>query len=188
MTDNHSYNQLTDEQLLHEYKQQKNQSLLAALYLRYAEMLYGVCMKYLKNQETAKDAVVDIYESLVKKLHVHEVSNFKSWLYVLAKNHCLMELRKHSNNTFASIDDFSFMQSDASLHLEEALTKEKKLLTLENCINQLQKEQQRSIQLFYLERKCYQEIAGLTGLEWNKVRSLIQNGKRNLKICMEKHG
>jgi RNA polymerase sigma-70 factor (ECF subfamily) len=40
--------------------------------------------------------------------------------------------------------------------------------------------------LFYLEQKCYKDIADLTGYDLNKVKSAIQNGKRNLKICMER--
>ena len=44
----------------------------------------------------------------------------------------------------------------------------------------------KTIRLFYLENKCHNEITEMTGMDWNRVRSLIQNGRRNLKNCMEK--
>ena len=141
---------LTDEVLLHEFKKTHDQQMLAQLYLRYTDLVYGVCLKYFKDAEAAKDAVMNIYQELLTKLQTHEVDNFKSWLYVLDKE---SELKK-----------------------------------LEFCIEHLPDEQKQSIQLFYLENKCYNEIVEQLGYEWNKVRSLVQNGRRNLKICMEKNG
>lgn len=175
----------SDEELLAAYQLHRQQDVLAELFMRYQGLLYGVCVKYLKDQDAAQDAVMSIYEELLRKLHQHEVANFKSWLYVLAKNHCLMELRKDKKMPTTEFQP-EFMQSADFSHLDNALQdKEEKLNSLENCIEQLNEEQKLSIKLFYLDGKCYNEIVEMTGLEWNKVRSLIQNGRRNLKICME---
>lgn len=175
----------TDEDLLATYKLHRQQEVLAELFMRYRDLTYGVCLKYLKDQDTAQDAVMNIYEELVKKLHQHEVANFKSWLYVLAKNHCLMELRRQKKMPTTEFQP-EFMQSGDYSHLDNALEeKEARLNSLEGCIEQLNEEQKLSIRLFYLENKCYNEIVEITGMDWNKVRSLIQNGRRNLKICME---
>jgi RNA polymerase sigma-70 factor (ECF subfamily) len=154
--------------------------------MRYADLVYGVCVKYLKDQDVAKDAVMNIYEVLTNKLLQHSPEYFKNWLYVLAKNWCLMQLRREKGKGFLELPD-SFMQIEDYSHLENVLAKEKHLNNLENCIEQLNVEQQQTIKLFFLEEKCYNEITEMTGLDWNKVRSLIQNGKRNLKICMDKH-
>lgn len=178
---------LTDEALLDEFKKDYDQRLLAQLYLRYTELVYGVCLKYLKDAETAKDAVMNIYQELLTKLQTHTVDNFKSWLYVVAKNHCLMQLRKEKKMITVEFTP-AVMQSEDFTHLDTVLEKEKELKKLEFCIEHLPDEQKQSIQLFYLENKCYNEIVEQTGYEWNKVRSLIQNGRRNLKICMEKNG
>ena len=178
---------LTDEELLSEFQKDFNQELLAQLYLRYTELVYGVCIKYLKHAETAKDAVMNIYQELQLKLQTHAVENFKSWLYVVAKNHCLMQLRKEKKMITVEFTP-AVMQSEDFSHLDSVLEKEKELKRLEYCIEHLPAEQKLSIQLFYLENKCYNEIAEATGNEWNKIRSLIQNGRRNLKICMEKNG
>jgi RNA polymerase sigma factor (sigma-70 family) len=177
--------QRPDEELLSAYKLHRQQEVLAELFMRYHDMLYGVCVKYLKDQDAAQDAVMNIYEELVKKLHNHEVENFRSWVYVLAKNHCLMDLRKQKKMPTTEFQP-EFMQSGDFSHLDTALEeKEERLNSLEGCIEQLNEEQKHSIKLFYLEQKCYNEIVEITGLDWNKVRSLIQNGRRNLKICME---
>ena len=177
----------SDQELVHLYQQDHQQEVLAQLYLRYSDLIYGTCVKYLKDQELAKDAVIDIYQEVMVKLKVHTVENFKSWLYVFAKNHCLMRLRKDKKMPTVEFDP-GFMQSQEFTHLDVVLEKEQQLNSLENCMEQLAEEQRNSVRLFYLENKCYNEIAEITGYEWNKVRSLIQNGKRNLKICMEKNG
>ena len=149
------------------------------------DLVFGICLKYLKDAEKSKDAVMDIYVELTSKLKMHEVENFKGWLHVLARNHCLMQLRSPRN---LKTSEFSteVMQSDQTTHLEnEVLEKEENFKKLESCIEKLPAEQLQSIRLFFLEKKCYNEIAVITGFEWSKVRSYIQNGKRNLKICIE---
>ncbi len=177
---------LTDPELVNLYRLKKQQHILAELYLRYSDLLYGTCVKYLGDQEKAKDAVMDIYQELIPKLLHHEVDNFKSWVYVLAKNHCLMYLRRNKKMQTSELNP-AFVQSEDFSHLEGLIAKENRLNRLHICIEQLQEEQKQSVRLFYLDNKCYNEITALTGLDWNKVRSLIQNGRRNLKICMEKN-
>jgi RNA polymerase sigma-70 factor (ECF subfamily) len=178
---------LSDEALFNAFKEHADQEMLAQLYVRYTDLVYGVCMKYLRDAEAAKDAVMNIYQELFEKLHTHEVENFKSWLYVVAKNYCLMQLRKEKKMVTIEFTP-AVMQSENFEHLDSVLEKEHELKKLETCIEHLPGEQKQSIKLFYLENKCYNEIAEQTGYEWNKVRSLIQNGRRNLKICMEKNG
>jgi RNA polymerase sigma-70 factor (ECF subfamily) len=174
----------SDQELLDLYRQSGNLALLAELYQRYMDLLYAVCLKYLKEPETAKDAVMAIFEELVSKLKKHEVSNFKGWLYTLAKNHCLMQLRSAKHLKTGELDP-ERVQLNEDLHLNGMMEKEEHLDKLNECIKTLSPEQKATVELFYLENKCYNEIAVLTGLDWNKVRSHIQNGRRNLKICME---
>lgn len=178
-------NDVPDKELVNQFKASGDLNTLAMLYQRYMELLYGVCLKYLKHPEASRDAVMQIFEELVDKLRKHEVDNFKSWVYTLAKNHCLMQLRtpKNLKTTEFKIDS---MQSEEDVHLNGALHREENLDKLERCLQTLSAEQKITVELFYLQNKCYKEIAEITGLEWNKVRSYIQNGRRNLKICMEK--
>jgi len=176
----------TDEVLLQEYKNTLDQSILATLYLRYTGLVYGTCFKYLQDAEQSKDAVMNIYQEIQVKLQTHAVENFRGWLYVVAKNHCLMQLRKEKKTITVEFQP-SFMQQEDFSHLDTILEKEKELQRLEKCIQGLNEEQKHVIQLFYLHNKCYNEITATTGMEWNKVRSLVQNGRRNLKICMEKN-
>lgn len=177
---------LSDKELVQQYRHTRDMKVLAELYQRYMDLLYGVCLKYLKDPETSRDAVMNIFEELVGKLHKHEVENFKSWLYTLAKNHCLMQLRTPKNLKTTEFKG-DYMQSEEEVHLNGVLTREDNLQKLEKCLQTLSAEQKITVELFYLQNKCYNEIAETTGIEWNKVRSYIQNGRRNLKICMDKN-
>jgi RNA polymerase sigma-70 factor (ECF subfamily) len=176
---------LTDTELVSLYKKTSDLKVLGQLYQRYMDLVYGVCLKYLKESERAKDAVMHIFEELIVKLKKHEVENFKSWLYQVAKNHCLMQLRTPRNLKTMELPG-SLMQSDENVHLDGVLEKEENFQLLEYCLTTLPEDQRKAVQLFYMEGKCYNEIVELMGQEWNQVRSYIQNGRRNLKICMEK--
>ena len=173
-----------DTELVEQYKSAGDINVLGELYGRYMELVYGVCLKYFKEPEEAKDAVINIFEELVTKLKKYDVTNFKSWLYQLSKNHCLMKIR--SGKSKPTMVDVDIMHLEENNHLDNVSEKEEQLSGMENCIEQLPAEQKQAIQLFYLWGKCYKEIADLTETDINKVRSFIQNGRRNLKICMEK--
>ncbi len=181
---NISPSSLTDKELVALYKKSADLSVLGELYQRYMELVYGVCLKYFKEPETAKDSVMLIFEELVPKLKKHEVENFKGWLHQLAKNHCLMQLRTPRNLKTVEFKT-ELVQSEENVHLNGELEKEENFQKLEYCLTTLTDDQQQVIRLFYLEGKCYNEIVAATGHEWNQVRSFIQNGRRNLKICME---
>lgn len=185
---NISPNDTTDKELVAAFKQSGDTNYLSMLYQRYMDLVFGVCLKYFKDAERCKDAVMDIYEELNTKLKLHEVENFKGWLHVLARNYCLMQLRSPRNMKTTEFKA-DFMQSAENTHLNgEVLEKESNFVKLEQCLDTLTNEQRQSVQLFYLENKCYNEIAEITGFDWNKVRSYIQNGRRNLKLCMDEKG
>jgi RNA polymerase sigma-70 factor (ECF subfamily) len=180
-----SDNDDSDDWLVKAYRDGGDMQVLARLYQRYMDLVYGVCLKYLKDPEASKDAVMQVFEILVVKLRSHSVDNFRGWLHVLARNHCLMQLRSAKNMKTTDIDP-ALMQSDENLHQNGVMEKEEHLEQLEDCLETLPAGQQQAIRLFYLEQKCYQEIADQTAQPWNAVRSLIQNGRRNLKNCMER--
>jgi RNA polymerase sigma-70 factor (ECF subfamily) len=175
----------SDTELVLVYRQSGDLKVLGELYQRYMELVYGVCLKYLKESELAQDAVMQIFEELVSKLKKHEVENFRGWLHQVAKNHCLMQLRTPKNLKTVALPPL-LMQNEEDVHLNGVMEKEENFQKLEKCIASLSDEQRTMIKLFYLEGKCYNEIVEITGLEWNHVRSSIQNGRRNLKLCMEK--
>lgn len=175
-----------DSTLVAAYQESGDLQVLASLYQRYMDLVYGVCLKYLDDQEAAKDAVMQVFEVLSAKLRKHQVDNFKGWLYTLAKNHCLMQLRSKKHHRTVDISP-DLMQSGEEWHLNGELEKEESFRKLERCLQTLAGEQHQVVTLFYLEQQCYNDIVKNTGLDWKKVRSLIQNGRRNLKICMEKN-
>jgi RNA polymerase sigma-70 factor (ECF subfamily) len=146
-------------------------------------------MKYLKDEDEAQDAVMQVFEKLLSDLKKHTVDNFKGWLYMVSKNHCLMHLRGTKNllekQKELKKDAPIFMESWNDEHLDNVKSKEVTLTKLENCISKLNEKQKITVELFFIKEKCYQEVADETGFTMNDVKSFIQNGKRNLKICME---
>ena len=187
MLANGDYKNLSDEELLSLFKNSGELGIVGELYNRYMALTFGVCLKYLRDGEESRDAVMQIFERLMGSLKEHSISNFKGWLYVTARNHCLMQLRAKKGKNFEEISPF-IMESDAEMHLQDGPEIESNLIKLERCIEQLGNEQKQCVQLFYLQHKCYREITHATGFDLNKVKSYIQNGKRNLKICMERNG
>ncbi len=180
--------QQTDEDLLARYRSTGEARFLGVLYERYMPMVYGVCLKILRDPGKSEDAVMNIYEELVRKVMEHQVESFRGWLYVLARNHCLMEWRKNQRRPtdyHAPEDMVHYDAVEAAFEVELPGTENK---ALEKCLENLPDHQRTSVQMFYLEEKSYKEIAGLLAEEIGKVRSYIQNGRRNLKICLEKTG
>jgi len=181
------HQKISDEGLLEKFKLSGNLDLLGELFSRHMHLVYGVSLKYFKDRDEAQDAVMNIFEKLVTDLPKHEVQNFKSWLYVLTKNHCLMEIRSRKSNDrrLAGLKiEQEFMESEYNLH---PLDREEEIIgdALKECIEKLKSEQKQCIELFYYKKLCYQEVAEKLNLEEKKVKSYLQNGKRNLKICLE---
>jgi RNA polymerase sigma factor (sigma-70 family) len=179
------YRGLADIELISEYKVSGDPAVVGSLFDRYMTLVYGVCLKYFKDE--SKDAVMQIFEKLMVSLKEHDITNFKSWLYVTSKNHCLMALRAKKGRNFEQIST-DFMENGLVLHLEVEPEMESNLAKLEKCIEHLAVEQKDCVTLFYMQQKCYKEIVQITGFDDNKVKSYIQNGKRNLKLCMERNG
>lgn len=179
---------LSDNDLIAEYKKKGNNELVGELYKRYSHLVYGVCLKYLKNEDESKDAVLQIFENLLEDLKKHNIANFKSWLHSVARNHCLMFLRKEQtkqkrvNEYEASYQHEETFAAPFEVHEQEE--KEVKLTKLEEAMTHLKDEQRICIELFYIKEKCYNEVAEITGYDIKKVKSYIQNGKRNLANLM----
>lgn len=177
---------VTDNELIARFKSGEQQTL-GVLFTRYMSLVYGTSLKYLKDRDEAKDAVMQVFEKLNQTLHQHEVTSFKSWLYVSTRNHCLMQIRARKGKETREITP-NLMESDYVLHLENEPEMEENLGKLEKCIAELVMEQQRCVRLFYIDEKCYKDVADETGFDMNQVKSYIQNGKRNLRLCMERNG
>jgi len=174
----------SDAALVQRYKESEEMVYLGQLFERYSALIYGVCLKYLKKQVEAEDACMQVFEKLTKKVLQHDIQNFKSWLYTLVKNHCLETLRKQKKHLTVYYES-DLMHKEPFVHPFEEDLQEKPLQELENCMKQLEATQKECVQLFYYQGKSYKEIAEMKQTPLGKIRSYIQNGRRNLKICME---
>ncbi|SRR5579871_195015 len=176
---------ISDQQLLDNFYADHNNKWLGILLERYTLLLFGVCMKYLKNEEEAKDAVQQIFFKVIVELEKYKVTYFKSWIYMIAKNHCLMQLRKKQESTSIDLSD-KIIAADGFEEENIYLQNEQLTESIYEALQELSKEQKQCITLFYLEKRSYHEIADRTGFTLMQVKSYIQNGKRNLKLMLEK--
>lgn len=178
----------SDEELLKRFREKGDIESLGMLYQKYMHLVYGVCLKYLEEREAAKDEVMNIFEKLVSALPGQEPENFKTWLYVVTKNHCLMLIRSSKSEAarrdMMLNDPTFFMEKEAVMHpMEESDMVD--VHRLNECIERLKDEQKKCIELFYYEGNGYKQICDKLGMEEKKVKSYIQNGKRNLRLCLE---
>ncbi|GAB3692712.1 sigma-70 family RNA polymerase sigma factor [Spirosoma flavus] len=173
------------------YRATGDLAILGELYEQHMEMIYAVCYNYLRDEDEAKDAVMNLFEQLVNDLRRHDVHQFGPWLHSVARNYCLMHLRKHqAHPTVALVSESPTDSDDIIMNLTDdddtLAEREEDLTRMEACLQTLPKEQQSCLRLFYLDRKTYTEVAELTGYDLKQVKSYLQNGRRNLKICMSK--
>lgn len=182
---NASLKTLSDLELVAHYALTDEKHCVGILFERYSTLVFAVCLKYFQDRDESKDVAMQVFEKLLIDLKKHSILNFKSWLHSVAKNYCLMQLRKNKGITMIGGEGAKlitpFVEYREFLHREEENLKEIKLSELENALLELSEEQKICIELFYLKEKSYQEVAGLTGFTMNNVKSHIQNGKRNLK-------
>jgi len=177
--------QLGDSELIALYRDASDMDALAFLFDRYIDLIFGVCMKYFKQAQDSEDGTMAVFEVLVKKLKTHEVRNFKSWLYVLTKHYCLQKLRQTQKTLTKDSDDILMHLVD-EVHPDDIDLIESKENALRDCIQQLPAEQKKAIEMFYFKSLSYFEIAEAFAVDKEKVRSYIQNGRRNLKGCMNR--
>lgn len=180
----------TDLELIKLYQQTADLAYLGELYERYSSLVYGISLKYLKDREESKDAVMQIFEKLIVELKNKEINNFKAWLHVVAKNYCLMWLRsnKEKGSKVGFNDQIENENTNLQEHIDESFNKnnnENKLIALESAIGELSDEQKLCIDLFFMQNKSYKEISEITGFDLKKIKSYIQNGKRNMKVFIE---
>ncbi len=179
-----SYKDLPDDELLSLYRENGNNAIAGILFERYSHLVFGVCMKYLKDEDDSRDMTMQVFEKLLASLRTVQVKYFKSWLYAVTKNECLMLLRSAQHKTerrgAVKNEPDSVMETSASMHHEEE-DSEQMLAWMEKGLGILIPGQRTCIELFYLKEKCYREVAEITGYSMNEVKSYIQNGKRNLK-------
>ena len=176
---------ISDQQLLNSFYSSRDNHWLGILLQRYTLLLLGVCMKYLKNEEEAKDSVQQIFLKVIQELQKYNVDYFKSWLYMVAKNHCLMQLRDKPGKNTVEVKETIAAESEEQ-DKEDLLLNEKTYNYLGEALKELNADQQLCVTLFYIEKKSYQQISEQTGYTMMQVKSHIQNGKRNMKIIIEK--
>ncbi|MEO6637210.1 MAG: sigma-70 family RNA polymerase sigma factor [Ginsengibacter sp.] len=178
------YNDIDDKELLQKFYTDHDNKWLGILLPRYTLLLLGVCLKYLKNEEDARDAVQQVFLKVIDELHKYSVEYFKSWIYMIAKNHCLMMLRNKGKIPL-ELNEQTIKTPEDTVDKSFLIERDSLLVKMQTCLQELNHEQRRCVTLFYLEKKSYTEISEITEFSMMQVKSYIQNGKRKLKLMME---
>lgn len=178
------YNDTDDKELLQIFYTDHDNKWLGILLPRYTLLLLGVCLKYLKNEEDARDAVQQVFLKVIDELHKYQVEYFKSWIYMIAKNHCLMMLR-NKGKIPVELNEQMIKTPEDAVDKSSLVERDILLIKMQKCLQDLNAEQRQCVTLFYLEKKSYTQITELTGFSMMQVKSHIQNGKRKLKLMME---
>ena len=173
---------LNDEQLIQEFKENQWAACIDELYKRYGHLVYGVLLKYTKQTMEAEDLTMECFAKLPALLLKHDIDYFKGWLYMVARNLAFAFLRKNKPGDVEQLNEQVTYLAEGELTNDN----EELLATLEWALPQLKEQQQTCIRLFYIEQLSYEQIIQQTGYSYNEVKSNIQNGKRNLKLLMEK--
>lgn len=179
--------EIPDAVLLVRFQRSGKGEDLLPLYQRYAGLIYALGLRYLSTPQRAEDAGMEIWSVLVDKVPKHTITNFRSWLQTTVRNHCLRQLRREKRDPLQQRGD-ELMPSDRLLHLsaEPHPQNDPDVRPLHGCLKQLREEQRRCIHLFYLgEGESYRSIAERLNLSVGRVRSHLQNGRRNLRRCLE---
>lgn len=176
---------LSDTELLDRYRRTDNIAYLGELYGRYAALVYGVALKYLRNSPDAEDAVMELFELLPGKVRRSEIREFRTWLYSVIRNHSLGLLRRAGRMPTAELVREPGEEAEIARLLNAEQSDDARIAALEQCLERLPDPQRRSIRLFFWERKSYADIADITSWHLKSIKSYIQNGKRNLRLCLE---
>lgn len=179
------FNHITDAELLERFYADRDPEWVGILLERYTLLLLGVCMKYLKDETEARDCVQQILLKVLTEVSKYRIDYFKSWLYMVAKNHCLMRLREKGQKGVQELRE-EMEGSVVDQPAGETLFDDGVYDHLEEALQELGPEQRQCVILFYLKKNSYQQVAEKTGYSLLQVKSYIQNGKRNLRILLEK--
>ena len=178
-----------DEELADLFRVSGDREIIGEFYNRYAHLVLGVCVNYLKNRDDARDAAMEVFERLFVMLRKYEVRNFKSWLFTVTKSHCALILRQRKKEGFSvGWDDYllgEVMENGHFLHHHTEDEVEDRIRKLHLALNDLSAGQQQCVLLFYFDKRSYQEIENHTGYSSGEVKSYLQNAKRNLKLALE---
>ena len=180
------YTHISDQELLENFYTTHDVEWLGILLPRYTLLLLGVCMKYLKNEEEARDCVQQIFLKVITELKKYKVEYFKSWLYMVAKNHCLMKIRDRHGKIPVELTERNMRVAEEQTDKQSLVQDDETIEFMNEALKELSPEQRQCVTLFYLEKKSYQQISEETGFTMMQVKSYIQNGKRNLKLMIEK--
>ena len=156
------------------------------LFKAYTKDIFGVAYYILKDQQAAKDIIMDVFEVLLKQDSLAKIQNKKAWLLGTSRNLSLKKFNKQIKTQYGLEHKNIIEQIVEKDDQEELIIKNANEEAMLEQLALLKPLQSKCITLYYLKGLSYQQIAKKENISMNDVKSNIQNGKRNLKIKLEK--
>lgn len=155
---------------------------------------YYLALKYMQNEEAAKDVVQDAYIRAFEKLDTLEnPESFSSWFGIIVANTAKNALQKQNPMLFTDIakdseqEEFEYQIEDESVQNqpEIAYSQKETQELVHELIDSLSEEQRMCILMFHIEGQSISEIAETLGCSENTVKSRLNYGRKNIKVKAE---
>jgi RNA polymerase sigma-70 factor (ECF subfamily) len=148
----------------------------------YSEKVFHLAFSMVRNETQAEDMTQEILLRIWKGLPgYHGGASLSTWVYTIARNTCLTELKKRASHPTVSLQTPEF---EAAMESRPTLQSRDPEAGIEMDVNlmlsQLPDRYRQVITLFYLEEKSYEELSGLLGLPLGTVKTLLFRAKKEL--------
>jgi RNA polymerase sigma-70 factor (ECF subfamily) len=143
----------------------------------YRGRVYRLALGYVRSPADAEDLAQEAFVRLWRALPLYDGrASFSTWLYVIARNACLSELRRRGARPTTSLEDDAAdpaapagMASPVDLRLD-----------CETFLEMLEEPQRRIVRLFYLQERSYEQVAEMLDMPINTVRSHLHRARKRL--------
>ncbi len=182
-------NPMTDSQLIFEIKQ-GNIDLYSELMRRYQRKILAFVYHMLKSsnmESLAEDLCSETFYKAFRSLHsFREVdASFSTWLYTIARNTVLSELRKQRGGTLPLEESGIVPVAPMEIAPEQAILRSERVSLVREAINRLPEKQRSALILREYDQLEYQEIADILGQTVSSVKSLLFRARGSVRIQLE---
>jgi RNA polymerase sigma-70 factor (ECF subfamily) len=158
----------------------------SAIVSNYRQMVFSIVLKMVKNREDAEDITQEVFIKVFKSLEqFNSASEFSTWLYRIAYNTTLSELRK-KKMFFTSIDDDLTAINEIYTDENETEEMEIKLQHLDNALKKLPPDEIFLVTLHYMDGQSIENISQISNLSVANVKVKLHRIRKKLALELNK--
>jgi RNA polymerase sigma-70 factor (ECF subfamily) len=149
---------------------------------RYSVKIFHLAYSMIGNETQAEDLAQEVLLRIWKGLPgYHGGASLSTWIYTIARNTCLTELKRRARHPTVSLDEPAFAAAIDSVPALQSSDPESGLETdVRQMLGQLPEKYRQVITLFYLEQKSYERVAALLGVPLGTVKTFLYRAKKEL--------